>query len=218
MGNALAVEVTIAELERFEDQGRPVLAAAASIEVVDVASQELAASTVCEIDGQIKEIKEAFADPKKLADRAHKSICALESKCLGEREQVKRTIKGKIGAWQAEQEQIRHAVQAKRQLEARKLADDEALERAATLEADGRKEEAEAVLDAPIAPPLMPAPPPPPKPEGVTTRVYWKHEVIDAKQIPFDYMKPDDIKLAGYARSMRDTASVPGVRFYSERY
>ena len=218
MENVLAVEVTQVDYERWEVTAKILLDRADAFAVVDSSSLDRAAGFVQRINDRIKEIKKTYAEPKDLAHKAHQSICALESEDLGASEQVKRIVKGKIGTWQEEQHRLRQAEQAKRQLEAQKLADDEALERAATLEADGRKVEAEAVLDTPVATPLMPAPPPPPKPEGARTRVYWKFEVTDAKLIPFEYMMPDDKKLGVYARSMQNTANVPGVRFYPERY
>ncbi len=218
MENTLAVEVTRVQLERWEGQASGLLTSALTIEVVDATSQEVVAAIVREIDGQIKEIKREFREPKDLAHKAHQSICALEAKALGVREEVKRTFKGMIGVYQTEQERQRREERDKRQIAAQKQADEEALRLAEALEADGRTAEAEDAIDNPVPAPIMPAPPAPAKPKGAITRVYWGYEVVDASLIPREYMEPDVTKLGSYARSMKDAAKMPGVRFYSERY
>ena len=218
MENTLAVEVAQAELDQWKEAATVLLGQADCFQVVDVASEERAAGFVRQVDGQIKLVRTAFAKPKKLADEAHKSICALEKNCLGQGEQAKRIVKGKIGVWQTEQERIRRDEQARLQREAQKQSDDAAMQRAEALEADGRTGEAQAAIDHPVQAPIMPAPPAPPKLEGAQTRLYWRHRVTDVGLVPRQWMVVDEKALAVYARSAKAAAKVAGVEFYSERY
>ena len=55
-----------------------------------------------------------------------------------------------------------------------------------------------------------------PKVSGVKTVKTWKYRVIDAALVPDAYKIIDEKKLAGYARAMREGASVPGVHFFYE--
>ncbi len=218
MENTLLVEVIQNADDKWTKRAENLLTLAESCRVVDVASMDLAAVFVRQIDGEIKAVKETFGLPKERAHQAHKAMCEAEKKHLGERESVKRIVKGKIGAYQTEQERERREEQARLQREAQRQADEEALRRAEALEADGRKAEAEAVISAPVRAPIMPAPPPPPTPAGVQTRVYWRFEIVRTADVPRDYLKIDEVKLASYARSMKGAANLSGVRFYSERY
>lgn len=217
-GNTLAVEITKKDQDQWVEEAAILLGTAECFEVVDTASLERAAEFVKRIDREIRAVKDTFAPMRERAHQAHKTVCDQEKKHLGQREQSRRIVKGKIGAWQTEQERIRRDEQARLQREAQKQADDVALRRAEALEADGRKGEAQAAIDNPVQAPIMPAPPAPPKLEGTQTRVYWRHRVTDADAVPRQWMVVDDKALAVYARSAKAAAKVAGVEFYSERY
>ena len=52
-----------------------------------------------------------------------------------------------------------------------------------------------------------------PKVEGVSTRTVWKYRFANEFMIPRNYLMPDEKKIGAHARSMRESASIPGVEF-----
>jgi hypothetical protein len=59
--------------------------------------------------------------------------------------------------------------------------------------------------------------PPPLKAAGVTPREVWRYEVVDAQQIPREYLTIDHTKLGGVVRALKSAAAIPGVRIWVER-
>jgi hypothetical protein len=85
-------------------------------------------------------------------------------------------IENAVTGYRKKKEREAAEVQAKQAAEAKKRADEEALSRAETYAAEGRHEEAEAVLDAPSKPlPVAPAPRAP-KLSGSRVQKTWKWE------------------------------------------
>ncbi len=162
----------------------------------------------------LKRIEDEFDTPIKAAHAAHKAICAMREKFTGpvkvECERLNRIMSNYTAA---EQARVR-AEQQRLVQEARKRAEDARLAAALELERQGQQAAAVAALNAPI---IVTAPrvvTPPPKADGVSVRTTWRYEVIDVALVPLEYMVPDDTKLTNYARTMRDTATMPGVKFY----
>ena len=44
----------------------------------------------------------------------------------------------------------------------------------------------------------------------------WKFEILDARKIPVDFMKIDEVKIGSYVRAMKEKAKIPGVRIFFE--
>src|SRR5437868_9583033 len=94
---------------------------------------------------------------KQAAARAHKEICAKENAVRDPLKAAKQYLSGQIGAFDATQERLRRAEEARLQEEARKaaeaeaarLAQEQAIQDAIALEAQGDKKAAEAVLNHP---------------------------------------------------------------------
>ena len=55
-----------------------------------------------------------------------------------------------------------------------------------------------------------------PKIAGIKTRTVWKYRIVDAAQIPREYMIPNEVMLGNVARSTKGAVKVAGVEFYSE--
>jgi hypothetical protein len=75
------------------------------------------------------------------------------------------------------------------------------------------KEQAEKVLDAPVAPVSVPDAVKVEAPRGQSNLENWQARVVDADLIPREYLIPDLVGLGKYAKLMRSKASVPGVVF-----
>jgi hypothetical protein len=111
-----------------------------------------------------------------------------------------------------EQEAIRHAAEeaAKQgQTESAEILEMEA--EVAAEEAKKVDEQAFAVAVAPVvvAPTVRPI-------SGISIRKIWTFRIVDAIQIPREYLLVDEPKLRKLAVAMKESAKVPGVVFYSE--
>lgn len=183
-----------------------------------------------------KRIKEHYAGPKKAANDAHKAIVAAERELLEPVSKAKRVVGDKMSAFTLEQERLRRQEEERLRREeeerraAEKAAEDERLERAAALEAEGKTAEAEAVLETPEREaPRAPVAPPRelPKASGVAGRKVYKARVRDRAallravvegKVPDTVVKVDEAALNRLAAAMKTEESpYPGVEFYTER-
>jgi len=98
----------------------------------------------------------------------------------------------------------------------RKIAEDLKLEEAKALQDEGRKEEAEAVLETPVE--IAPTPVEvTPKVKGVSFSTIWKFEIINEALIPREYCMPNLKAIGSTAKNMKNRTWIPGVRIYSEK-
>ena len=172
-----------------------------------------------------REIIATFAEPKKKAHEAHKSVVAVETRALSPIKQARAYLSPKIIGWRREQERKRLELQRKLDEEARKREEEERLAQAVALEAEGMKEEAEAVISEPIiAPPVM-APQLTPKVQGMSVRETWSAEVTDLKalvsavaagRVPIQALSANQVFLNQQARAMKRDLNYPGVRAVSD--
>jgi len=174
------------------------------------------ADTFCTaLKGIEKEIIETFADPKKKALAAHRSIVAAEGRHLEPILEARVIIKKKMGTWQDEQEAIRREEEKCLQVIAQKKADDEALAAAALAQQAGDTEQAEAIIAAPVAAPAVYVPKETPKAKTVLTRP-WKFRIVSAGIVPREYLIPDEKQIGARGRSSFGKAVISGVEFYQE--
>jgi len=154
------------------------------------------------------------------AYQAHKE--AVKQKKLQDDplEQGERYLKQEMIGLTDQQERSRRLEQAKADLEAKKRAEDEALELAETLEAAGATEAAQEVLVTPIeaAAPILPKLTP--KISGFSSRTIYTTEVVDRKaflaavasgHIPDLAWMPDYRFLDKQAAALKETMVWPGV-------
>ena len=92
------------------------------------------------------------------------------------------------------------------------LAQAEAAERkadAAAAKVEERVEAAESIV-APVVAVQTAAP----KIKGVATRETWTYEIVNESLIPREYMVPNEPTIKAIAKSMKEKANIPGVRFF----
>lgn len=53
--------------------------------------------------------------------------------------------------------------------------------------------------------------------DGVAYVTTWKWEITDETAIPRDFLIPDTKRIGNYCRAMKESAAIPGIRFYSEK-
>ncbi len=160
-------------------------------------------------------IQEAFAH--------HRTLVAQKRKWTDPLDLAEKALKPKIADYLLEQDRLAQEA-ARRDREARdkmqQVADkasdvaydkikagdlDEADEVVA--EAQTKIDQIQAARPAPIVRPVA---------TGTSLRQIWTFEVVDPAAVPREYLLVDEQKLRGIARTMKDQAKVPGVRFYAE--
>lgn len=160
-----------------------------------------------------KEIIATFKEPKEKAWAAHKSIVAAEAKHLDPVLEARKIYKGKMSVWQDEQERIRRIEEDRQRLEAQKVAEEEALRLAQQAQAEGKTEEAEAIIQAPVyvAPVIVPKETPK---ASTVIRKIWDFRVVNAQLVPRSYLMVDEVKLRSQAKATGNSIAVPGVEFF----
>lgn len=151
----------------------------AGIKVVDAASYEAAALGLRDIKAMRKEIERTF-EPILRAQRAALDVTRDEVKRLDEPlANAEQTAKTNLVTWDDEQERLRLAAQRRIDEENALAAHEAKLEDAFAAEADGRTEDAEAILAAPtfVAPATVMRSTP--AVSGISRTVVWFGEVSD---------------------------------------
>ena len=178
------------------------------LEVVDQESRERMVSFMNTENDNIKSLKAHCKVQKDEANRVHKAICKKERELIEPHEENRDVAKRKIveydEKYNAEQER-KAAEQAREQA---RLAEEARLAQAQALEAEGKKEQASAILEAPT--PVAPVPQPK-KQKLKGLKQTWYAEIVDENLIPREYMEPNMTALNAVARSFKDKCKVPGI-------
>jgi hypothetical protein len=186
----------------------------------DVEDLEIAQNFYDEIGEHIKIITNMRGNTeldliKDKAFKLHKGIKAAMDDIQGPLPGDKNKLMTFIRAWRnrKDAEDRERANQLRK--EAEEKEEEERLKLAEQLEKEGKTEEAEAVLDEEVFIPEPVTQTEIPK-GGPARRVNWKYKVVDFKALP-DKFKIENSKMLGEtARSHKDKAEVPGVKFWSE--
>jgi hypothetical protein len=198
---------------------------AQALAIVDDDSFRFAAEFMNGCAALRKKIVAAFADAKKKADEAHKSICALERTQLEPVAVAEAIAKKRIGAYREEQE--RRAAEERRRLEAeaKKREEDRLLQEALDAEAEGDTAAAEEIMAAPIVTPPVRVAAPTPK-AGVSFRESWKWELTSFHELvkhcaahPEDlcYLSINTVNVNRDVTTRKSAFSKPGIRVYPEK-
>lgn len=186
----------------------------ANFQVVDSITYNRAGQIVVALKDLKKKIQDYFKPMKDKAYKAWKEICDTERAELSKIEPYEKKLSGLMISWQVEQERKRAEEQRKVEEELRKREEELRLRVAEELEKQGKKEEAEKLLEEPIDIPTIKVDSEVPKVDGMTTREEWLFEIVDESQIPREFLMPDEKKIRAYVRAMKDKARIPGVKIY----
>lgn len=150
--------------------------------------------------------------------QGHKDTLAEKAGHLVPFNEAGAVVRKKMTDYKAEERRQREAEEARLRAEAQKQAEEERLAEAERLEAEGRKAQADAVLEAPIVAAPVVLPTQAPKTEGVSTRQVWKFRITDAAMIPRQWLIPDEKAIGAVVRAQGAGAigTIPGVEVYSE--
>jgi hypothetical protein len=167
------------------------------------------------IKGIRKKIEETFKPIKQKMDAAKKEVLDQEKAADAPLAAAEAIIKPRIAQWNAEQERIRQAEEKRLQEIARKEEEDRQIAAAIAAEHSGNKEEAEAIIEAPVQAAPVVVPKLVPKVAGVSFTKQWKFRITDEAKIPRQYLCVDEQKIGAVVRAMKDAANIPGVEVYS---
>ncbi len=199
----------------------PLLGVSREIVVSDAAGYNNAGQIVKDLTRVINGIAAHFTKRKRAIDAVKKLILEDERNWLRPLEEEKEKKVSAMRLWFDEQERIRRVAQAKAEEEARKAAEEAALEQAVALESNGHKEAAEAVMATPVVAPAVYVPPTVPKGMGQFMRKNWGAEVTDLMAlvkavavgtVPIQALEANMVFLNGQSRMLKSALSYPGVR------
>tara|TARA_R110000868_G_scaffold78701_3_gene224233 strand:- start:498 stop:1409 length:912 start_codon:yes stop_codon:yes gene_type:complete len=209
------------------------IARATALQVVDAASYQQAVELGQVLTGFVKDA-EAHFDPD--CNRAYtlwKSLTTKRKDFLDPLQAGIEALKGRAVRWFQTEEQKRREEQHRRDIEAQRLANEEAARKeqaAAALRTQGDHEtanelvqEAQEIRQSP--PPAAPVQSAAPTVAGAGVRANWVHEVTDLKalvkavaegKVSPEAIQANDTYLRGRAKTDKNTWACPGVRFYDK--
>jgi len=164
-----------------------------------------------------KKIEQTFKPIKQRLDAAKKEVIEQERAADKPLVDAESYLKPLMAQYVAEQERKRREEERKLQEKLRREEEERIMLEALKAEALEGTEAAEAVLEsAPQIPPVV-LPKMTPKVNGISMREVWKFRIVDESLIPREFLKPDEVKIGGYVRSMKSSAKIPGVEIYREK-
>lgn len=170
----------------------------------------------------IREAEEFYEPEVKRLHSLWKDKTTERASITGPAEQIKNLAARLCGEWQQQQERERLEAERRLEEEQRRLAETAVIEEAAALEKDGRVEEAQALIEAPVAVAPVAVATNVPKVAGVSRpRDNWTAEVTNFQllikavaegKVPTMAVQANMTFLNQQARSMKGQLSYPGVR------
>lgn len=192
---------------------------AGAIMVTDAASYEVAAEFLKAVKGLAKKVDETFDPIIKKQHEAHKEAITQKKRHAEPLEKIEKLVKDKMTTWWKENERLRAIEQAKLEAAEKKRLEDEALNMAGSLEAQGENEEANNVLQNAIdTRPVVESTIEQPKVAGVSMRKVLKYRIIDATAVKRDFLIPDDKAITKIVQGMgvKAEALVGGIQVYED--
>ena len=214
------IEPDIVDTEKMEQETRLVVQDAQAITITNDKEYEGAGTFLREqIKATLKGIDAIFGPLAKRWHDGHKATLAEANRQKAPLIEAEGIVKTSMATYHRQQEEEQRRLEAEQRRLATEQAEKEALERAAELENQGKTEEAEALIERPIAPVVVPAPAvQKPQAAGVSVRKVWKFRVVDPAKVNAQFMIPDEKQIGKVVRAMGADAGamVGGIEVYAE--
>jgi hypothetical protein len=211
----------------IEEKAITIIDQARAVKVTDSETYTVAGNLWKAIGDMIKEVKDTFDPICDAAHKAHKAAVEKRAKYLDPLATAQKNVKGLMSNYDAEQERIRRAEQARIEAEMRKKEEErrlqEAIEVEAALKAQGAgkeeiQKETSTILEKPVSVAPVVLTKATPKIEGGPIyRTIWKARILNEQLIPREYLTPDMVKINAVVRSMKGKTNIPGVESYEDR-
>lgn len=216
---------TAIEHTELEAEAGTLLAEARSFSIATAEDAQKAADFLREVNGLKKRINDHFEPLRKASYDAYQAVLTSKADHLKPVESAEKTLKVKIGEWQAAedarrakemqaaQEQAEAEERQRREAEAEQLrADAAAAKRAGDQQqADELRATARETLAAPVVVAVT-APAPVAKPTGVSTSYVYDFTITEPHLIPREYLVPDEVAIRRVVKALKDRTNIPGVQ------
>lgn len=220
------------DTKEFDKQIPDVIVKANSFKILNQEDYATAVDFGKSIKRLIEQVDETFKKPIDLAHQAHKSMCAARNKHLNPLTEAIEIMRRVTGSWVQEQRKIADAAAAKAREEANAEAErimrtdlekktKERLAQAVELEALGFTQEADSVINTPIAAAPVVAQvaytaPAVAKVEGVSARKKFEFEITDKAILPEEYKLADEVKIRKMVNALGADCKIAGVRIFEK--
>ena len=206
------------EIKEVDQKALTVIEQARSVIITDTPSYTRAGELWSAINDMKKQVDETFKGIISKAHQAHKEALLQRAKIFDPLDKAGRSVKGLMSAYDAEQERIRREEEARLREIARKEEEERQLAEAMEAEENGDHETATEIISTPVNVPPVVVPKTTPKLQGGPVyRTIWQFRITDARKIPRDYLMPDEVKIGGVVRALKEATNIPGVEAYSSR-
>lgn len=189
------------------------LAGGAIVTVDDLARAVAARADLADMR---RRVVDYFAPIKAMAHKLHRALCDREHAIVDPIDARDRAIAAAMSAFKADQDRARRDREREEQARRQHELDAAILAEAATLETAGASAVAAALVeDAIVAPRIIVVEPDRIKDAGAKFVRRWKWRLVDAAQVPREFLVPDDVKIGQYVRAMKSSGAIPGVEIYA---
>ncbi len=217
----------LVETNEVEEKALSIVDQAKAIKVTDSESYTVAGTFWKQIKDMMKEIADTFDPLIESAHKQHKLALEKKAKFYAPLEKAYKDVKHLMSDYDAEQEKIRKAEEARLAEIARKEEEERRLAEAIAIEEEAKRngatkeeaaQEAATIINEPVYVPPVVVPKSVPKMQGGPVyRTIWKFRIKNAALIPREYMTPDEVKIGGVVRAMKSATNIPGIEAYEER-
>jgi len=215
MGESMETEVPKEKQTELETKATALVKQAKDFAITTATEYERAIKGIDKAKAFQAEVKAVWDPVCDAANKAHKVATAGRKDQMAPFLEAEGILKGLCNEYSIEQDRQRR--------EAQKKIDDEnrrkeaaALKKAEELEAEGKTEEAEAVVEEAVIEVAKPASLPPVTPKGIVFVDNWKAEIVSPKDVPREYCMPDEKLLNKLAKERKGEFTCPGVQFVND--
>ena len=144
------IQLATKDVNQFEQKALAVLELARNLVVTTREQATHADAFVASLRAYEKELDATFDDSIEAANKAHKTALAAKKKHAGPILEAKDIANGKLAVFMADEKKRAEVERLRLEAEAKKKAQDDALNKAVALEAAGKVAQAEKVISAPV--------------------------------------------------------------------
>lgn len=189
---------------------------AKQITIKTMADYTRASDIIMSIKAIRKKITDTFKPIKQKMDAAKQEVLDQEKAADAPLKEAEAWLSPQIIEWNREQERIRKTEEDRLRKIAEEAEKERLLNEAVAAEQSGNKEEAEAIISAPVQAPPVVVPKAVPKVTGMSIRENWKFRITNEKLLPREFLKPDEVKIGQVVRAMKSATNISGIEIYNE--
>ena len=202
------------EINVIEKQVSEATEKARALTVTNLAEYESAIALSLRFKALEKSIKETFDPIVSKALETHREAVAQRKKHLEPVQEVQRIVDTKALNWRSVEIERQNEERRRKEEEAKRNEENLRLAEAEHLEKQGKREAAQAVLDAPIVASSV-AVAEAPKMAGFSVVTSWDFRIVSPDLLPREFLVPDESKIRGVVRAMKAATKIPGVDVFS---